>query len=130
MMMFTGGAYQNKTALAMKMTGISEKDTADGAVCTAEEALSAKAVRNYHLLVKRLFQQGCDALAFTEKLCRTSHEAVIIMDEIGCGIVPVDREERMIRETVGRCGCLIAKNSHTVIRVCCGIPTYIKGEEK
>lgn len=129
-MMFTGGAYQNKTALAMKETGISEEDVADGAVCSEEEALNANAVKNYHLLLERLFRKGIDPLAFTEKLCMISPETVIIMDEIGCGIVPVDREERMIREAVGRCGCMIAEKSHTVIRVCCGIPSVIKGESR
>lgn len=130
MIMFTGGAYQNKTRLAVEMTGISEEDIADGAVCTEEEALRAKVLRNYHILVKRLYQQGSDPLVFTEQLCRSSADPVIIMDETGCGIVPVDRDERNIREAVGRCGCMIAETSHTVIRVCCGIPTVIKGETK
>ena len=62
MIMITGGAYQNKTALAIKETGISEENIADGAVCSEEEALSAKAVKNYHMLVERLFRNGGDPL--------------------------------------------------------------------
>jgi len=129
MIMVTGGSFQNKTALALKLTGLSAEDVADGAECSENEALEAKGIRNYHTLVKRIFMSGSDPLAFTEKLCRTSAE-VVIMDEIGCGIVPIDKEERMIREAVGRCGCIIAENSTKVVRVCCGIPTIIKGENE
>ena len=93
-----------------------------------KDALEAKGISNYHTFIKRFFLNGGDPLVFTEKLCRRSVE-VVIMDEIGCGIVPIDRNDRAIREAVGRCGCIIAENSHTVVRVCCGIPTIIKGAE-
>ena len=130
MIMFTGGAHQNKTKLAEEMTGITAAVTADGEVCSEAEALNAKCVRNYHALVKRIYISGGDPVKFTEKLCNESPDAVIIMDETGCGIVPVDRDERLIREATGRCGCMIARKSHTVVRVCCGIPTIIKGDKK
>ena len=49
------------------------------------------------------------------------------MDEIGCGIVPMEKSERVWRENAGRCGCIIAANSVKVIRIVCGIPDIIKG---
>lgn len=128
MIMVTGGSFQNKTAYALKVTGLMESDIIDGAECTEKDALEAKGISNYHTFIKRFFLNGGDPLVFTEKLCRRSVE-VVIMDEIGCGIVPIDRDDRAIREAVGRCGCIIAENSHTVVRVCCGIPTIIKGAE-
>ena len=128
MIMVTGGSFQNKTAYALKVTGLLESDIIDGAECTEKDALEAKGISNYHTFIKRFFLNGGDPLVFTEKLCRRSVE-VVIMDEIGCGIVPIDRNDRAIREAVGRCGCIIAENSHTVVRVCCGIPTIIKGAE-
>ena len=128
MIMVTGGSFQNKTAYALKVTGLMESDIIDGAECTEKDALEAKGISNYHTFIKRFFLNGGDPLVFTEKLCRRSVE-VVIMDEIGCGIVPIDRNDRAIREAVGRCGCIIAENSHTVVRVCCGIPIIIKGAE-
>ena len=128
MIMVTGGSFQNKTAYALKVTGLMESDIIDGAECTEKDALEAKGISNYHTFIKRFFLNGGDPLVFTEKLCRRSVK-VVIMDEIGCGIVPIDRNDRAIREAVGRCGCIIAENSHTVVRVCCGIPTIIKGAE-
>ncbi|MBR6242734.1 MAG: bifunctional adenosylcobinamide kinase/adenosylcobinamide-phosphate guanylyltransferase, partial [Ruminococcus sp.] len=67
---------------------------------------------------------------FTQELCRNSPEMIIVIDEIGCGIVPVEKSERVWRENVGRCGCIIAENSELVIRVVCGIPTVIKGDAR
>lgn len=129
MIMVTGGSFQNKTALSLKLTGLSLEDVVDGAECTEKEALEAKVIKNYHILVKRLFMNGGDPIAFTEKLCR-AYAQVVIMDEIGCGIVPIDKTERLLRETVGRCGCIIAENSTIAVRVCCGIPTIIKGAKE
>ncbi|MBR1444631.1 MAG: bifunctional adenosylcobinamide kinase/adenosylcobinamide-phosphate guanylyltransferase [Firmicutes bacterium] len=52
---------------------------------------------------------------------------VIISCEIGCGIVPIEKEERYIREETGRILCDIAAACEEVWRVQCGIGTKIKG---
>ena len=52
---------------------------------------------------------------------------VIICNEVGCGVVPVNDRERKWRETVGRVCCLLAQEAEKVIRVQCGIGTVIKG---
>ena len=53
---------------------------------------------------------------------------VLIGAEVGCGIVPMDAEERARRERRGRLQCLIAERADRVVRMCCGIPQVIKGE--
>lgn len=53
---------------------------------------------------------------------------VVICQEIGCGIVPIDRYERERRESIGRLCVLLAKEAETVVRVFCGIATAIKGD--
>ncbi|HWP50467.1 MAG TPA: bifunctional adenosylcobinamide kinase/adenosylcobinamide-phosphate guanylyltransferase [Clostridia bacterium] len=56
------------------------------------------------------------------------HKQVVICDEIGCGVVPVNDGERAWRETVGRACCMLALKAERVIRVQCGIGFVIKGE--
>ena len=124
MVMVTGGAYQGKSAFVMRNFGIDEKDMADGRICSADEVMNVKCIKNYHLLVKRL---GDHSIGFTQELCRMNPKAVVIIDEIGCGIVPMEKTERAWRENVGRCGCIIAENSEKVIRLVCGMPNVIKG---
>ena len=48
--------------------------------------------------------------------------------EVGCGVVPVEAEQRRFRERAGRLSCLLAQRADTVIRVCCGLPQVLKGE--
>ena len=124
MVMITGGAYQGKIAYVVRKFGLAENDIADGGNCSFEELKSARCIKNYHVLVKRL---GDDCVAFTQELCRVNPSSVIIIDEIGCGIVPLEKSERVWRENVGRCGCIIASASETVVRVVCGVATVIKG---
>lgn len=126
MIMVTGGAHQGKGAYAAERLGV--RSPASGATCSFEEALAANAIADYHLLIRRLLEEGADPIAFTQRLCEENKGCIIIIDEVGSGIVPIEKSERTWREQVGRCGCMIAKNSAVVIRLCCGIPTAIKGE--
>lgn len=53
-------------------------------------------------------------------------DVVITCDEVGNGIVPMERFERNYREAVGRSCCKLASSAETVIQVCCGIGRKIK----
>ena len=125
MILITGGAYQGKTSYVQ--AHFSDAVT-DGAVCSFDDAACAKILNNYHILVRRLLDAGADAEAFTEAVCKANPDCIILIDEIGSGIIPLEKPERIWRETVGRCGCMLAENADSVIRLVCGIPTAIKGE--
>ena len=66
-------------------------------------------------------------LPFTDRLLCKNPDAIVIMNEIGSGIIPLEKSERLWREQTGRAGCRIAERSDTVIRLCSGIPEAIKG---
>ena len=52
---------------------------------------------------------------------------VVTASETGCGVIPADRAEREKREKEGRLCCLLAERASAVIRMCCGIPSVLKG---
>lgn len=52
--------------------------------------------------------------------------AVVICNEIGCGVVPVSPEERTRREAVGRLCCQLARRAEAVYRVNCGLGMRLK----
>ena len=54
---------------------------------------------------------------------------VVIATEVGGGVVPIDPAQRQSREAAGRLACLLAERADTVIRVCCGLPRFLKGGE-
>ena len=123
MVMITGGAFQGKTKFAVEQFGLRENDILDGGSCGLSELQNAKCITHYELAVKRLLENGTDPLRSTEELsCE-----IVMMNEIGCGIIPLERSERVWREMTGRCGCMLAQHAEHVIRLVCGIPIALKG---
>lgn len=107
MRLIVGGAHQGKTRYAAEKYG--------------------GCVSGFHITVRDWLEKGLDPLAETERLVAESPDVVIVMDEIGCGIIPLERADRLWREAVGRVGCFLAERAVTVERVVCGIPVRIKG---
>ncbi|MCR5122588.1 MAG: bifunctional adenosylcobinamide kinase/adenosylcobinamide-phosphate guanylyltransferase [Ruminococcus sp.] len=126
MIFIIGGTAQGKRLFAAECLGMT--DFSDGGKASYEALMDSEVIVDYHKLVRRLMNDGFDPVTFTENLCSNDKPTAIIMDEVGCGIVPIDKDERIWRENCGRCGCIIAANANTVIRMVCGIPTAIKGE--
>lgn len=126
MILVTGGKSQGK--LKFVIEHFKPNEIIDGSDCVLSILKNAECVMNYQLLIKRLMLENRDTVEFTKKFCAENQNAVIIMNEVGSGIIPIEKLEREWRENVGRCGCIIAKNSDTVIRMTCGIPTVIKGK--
>lgn len=61
------------------------------------------------------------------QLFKRHPDAVIITQEVGCGVVPIDASDRAWREALGRAACVLAAESDTVILMTAGIGTAIKG---
>ncbi|MDO4614462.1 MAG: bifunctional adenosylcobinamide kinase/adenosylcobinamide-phosphate guanylyltransferase [Lachnospiraceae bacterium] len=106
MILITGGASSGKHAYAR------------------EHFPDREVISDYEKLIREQMKKGIDPLQEAEKL--SGGQLVVILAEIGSGLVPLDREERIYRETVGRCGCIIASHAEQVIRVTCGIGVRIR----
>ena len=78
------------------------------------------------LFKKRKIKEGEPIDDLAEELIRKNPELILITDEIGYGIVPVDRMEREYREQTGRVCTRLAAYSEKVYRVMCGIGQVIK----
>lgn len=108
MILILGAAGQNKKEYAQK------------------QYPGMKILENYHETVKEQLQAGMDPQQEARRLCQEGEDVVVITDEIGCGIVPMDRFERTWREQSGRVNCIFAQQSETVIRLIAGIPQKLK----
>ncbi|MBR3225991.1 MAG: bifunctional adenosylcobinamide kinase/adenosylcobinamide-phosphate guanylyltransferase [Atopobiaceae bacterium] len=53
---------------------------------------------------------------------------VVVCCEVGQGVVPMEAEERVWRERVGRTCASLAQRASKVVRMVCGIPLVIKEE--
>lgn len=122
-----GGAFEGKEAYAKAMYP------------------DARVISDYHLKVKKQLQDGKDPMEEVQKLLQSikktgapgkeekekctsagRQDVVLISDEIGCGVIPLDAGDRKWREYNGRVNCCIASEADQVIRIIAGMPQRLK----
>lgn len=120
MKLYIGGAGNGQRETAAQENGLTP------VLCSPEGALSAPCIDAFHLTLRDVLQNGGDAREFARELLLKNPNAVVICDEIGLGIVPLDAFERRWREDTGRALCILAEGAERVTRVYCGLPQVIK----
>lgn len=122
MIFVIGPLFSGKQDYIMQALGWSETDFLEKAVRDVQNlaAEAAEAVETSHSPLDDL-QEKLRSLAD-----RLSQKEVVIATETGCGVIPLDPQERRNREAAGRLSCLLAERAETVVRVCCGIPQVLK----
>lgn len=135
MTLIIGGYAQGKLTTVLNdikdhknVTILDAPDFNADASCTAEPAQTI-IVNHFHLWVKEALKEGRspqqEILAFLDTN-EDKAEIIIISDEIGNGIVPMDAFERDYREQTGRILIELAKRADEVERVICGLKQKIK----
>lgn len=130
MILIIGGAYQGKMAFAEQLLEEQKKNGKTGSIFP-----------QFHMWVKAHMEADAnDKISETansnekndklekelrEKLAQEP-DTIIVCNELGCGIVPMDAFDRAWRERTGRLTCALAAQADAVYRVTCGIGTRIK----
>lgn len=83
-------------------------------------------VNHFHKWVNKELKENRNPEEELEAFLKKGVRFVIISDEIGNGIVPVDAFERDYRERTGRMLITLASQADEVVRVLCGIGQKIK----
>lgn len=65
-------------------------------------------------------------MSLLDCLIEKNPDLILICDEVGYGIVPLDKTERIYRECVGRILCELVKRADSVERVVAGIGMILK----
>lgn len=126
MILITGGAYQGKIRYAAEKYDLDIGDIADGESVRIGNISGYRCVKNFHILIKRLLDSGANPIDSTQKLVAKNPDIIIIMNDIGGGIIPLEKSERIWREQVGIVGCFLAGQAECVERIVCGIGMRIK----
>lgn len=110
MILVIGGTYQGKTEYAR------------------ETFPEAKFFNQAHLFIKKRMLEGLNQEQILEELLNSTSDGewVLIADEIGNGVVPMEPEDRAWRDMSGRILIEIAKKASEVHRVICGVGQRIK----
>ena len=106
MKLVVGGMHQGKSSFA--------------------HTLSEQVCDDLQLLIREWMkkEEGCQE--HMRKIMEEYADGVIVVAEIGCGLVPVDAFEREYRELVGRISCELATRADEVYRMTCGLAGRIK----
>lgn len=124
MKMIIGGAFQGKSQLAEKT--YPDIKWVRGAEAELETIMKAEGVLGLHDFIREEMKKGRDVSGLAEMLIERNPDVILVSDEVGYGVVPIDAFDREYREKVGRICTKLAAYSSRVIRVVCGIGTVIK----
>ena len=119
-----GGAYQGKLTYAVEKYGFKPDELFDLSSGFPEKAYGCF----YHLeaLTRRAAEEWLSSDELVKKLMPYIKNSVIISREIGCGIVPMEKNERLYRELHGSVLRRIAEEADSVTRIFCGLPEVLK----
>ena len=96
--------------------------SSDRVLVHAEELVKDIAARDAKTVAKADVDSRVDAI-----MSGLEKYEVILANEVGNGVIPLEPETRREREAAGRLTTLLAKRADTVVRMVCGIPTALKG---
>ena len=113
MILVVGGAGAGKLDY-VKSLGYSDGDIADGLLDDRKVV--------YHLQ-NIVFNEPDRAPALLETLLT---KEVVVCNEVGSGIVPLNARERLAREATGRLCIRLAACATRVVRLVCGVAIVIK----
>ena len=122
-----GGKYMGKLAYAKTLYGESASvcDLADE---EPESMFTARVITNLQDGARTILKRGERPLDFFEAASSRMNDKILIGDEIGSGIVPLDPFERLWRDETGFLYQFLAARAELVDRVWAGIPCRLKGK--
>ena len=115
MILVIGGAYQGKQKFAEELLEKKKESGKEGSIFP-----------QFHEWVRTCMEADRNIEEELREKLAQDPEQIIVCNELGCGVVPIDAGERAWRERTGRLCCELAKQADAVYRVTCGIGTRIK----
>ncbi|MCR5347658.1 MAG: bifunctional adenosylcobinamide kinase/adenosylcobinamide-phosphate guanylyltransferase [Fretibacterium sp.] len=126
MHLILGGRYMGKLAWAESLYG-PFRTFCDLTRDAPEDIVGARAVLNLQAGVRTLLSRDEDVQKFFAMRLSSLRDSVLIGDDVGEGIVPMDTFERRWRDEVGLLYQMLAKEADMVDRVWAGLSTRLKG---
>lgn len=123
MILVIGGAGQGKLSYVLAQSGLTNSDVA----YTPQEAAHKPIFAHLEDWVAQALAAGLDPYEALRPTLEANPHLILLCREVGSGVVPLDKTERIWREAVGRLSCRLASEADAVLRLFCGIPTVLKG---
>ena len=125
MVFIFGGRNQGKLRYAKQVYG-ENLTVSDLKVCKLEDALLSDILINIQDAVKAMLLSGINPSDYFKQNIERFSGKILIGDEIGCGVVPVDAFEREWRDETSWVYQLLVSKAKRVDRVWAGIGQTLK----
>ena len=114
-----GGAFQGKLEYARKKYNLKKSDVCECSI-DKEPDLSKRCINRFERYILWCMRNDKEPqMSFPD-------DKIIILNDIFCGVIPIEKEARAWREACGRAGTALAASANSVTRLFCGIPKKIK----
>lgn len=125
MILVFGGAYQGKKEFVANKFGYklddmyqcSEKDEVD---------FSKDVITDLEAYILGAIRRDENPLVFVNSNKSKFRNKIIVITDVGSGIVPISKEQRLFRDNVGKITQILSRESEEVYRVFCGIGEKLK----
>lgn len=124
MKLIIGGAFQGKKAFAKKLCP--DISFIDGQTCAPEEIFTCEGIYHFHEYIRNCLAKGMDCMQLGEEIIKQNPSLVLVTNELGYGVVPIEAFDREYRERTGRVCTVLAAASDEVYRVICGVGVRIR----
>lgn len=125
LILITGGAYQGKSGFAQQLVRELNRESGQQEP-GMQENMHWTILEDVHLRIAEMLRADLDPWEEIQSLIKKESRLILTVQELGCGIVPVDAFDREWREVTGRICCELAKRAQAVYRMTCGIPARLK----
>lgn len=127
MELYIGGLAQGKLHYVLSQKKyLKNPIICDGTTATEAELYNADIINHFHLFIQKQLQSAQNVDTLPSKLLLKNPYVTIICNEVGSGVVPMEKADRIYREKVGRICHELAKRSQKVVRIQCGLGTILK----
>ena len=129
MVLIVGGVYQGKLDYALNRFGFTKEQVYFCDDKSINTPANKKIVNHFDKWILALLKSNrteAEMASEVQKFANSCLDAIVICNDISCGVVPIDPLMRAWREAVGRSLGTLSQQADEVIRLYCGIPTTLK----
>lgn len=124
MILILGGAYQGKKDYAMERYSLSADDVF---TCSGTQIDFTKpCIYALEAFTFACIQENIDPVEFMKTNQKIIQNTIFVCQDIFCGVVPMERQLRLWRDTTGKLCQYLSSQSEEVFRIYCGLEQRLK----